>query len=85
MEKNIKINMAIKNLCPDAEYVFTDNDIETIQWIKGENPPSTKEILLEIEKVELNFDAEIKNKEQKRVALLEKLGITEDEAKLLLG
>ena len=71
-------------LCPNTEWVITDNDFDSIQWIKGE--PITK----------AQFDAGFaqydswKTEQDAKVAtdkaeLLNKLGITADEAKLLLS
>jgi len=79
------VKMAIENLCPDAEYTYDDDNLDEIIWIKGTNPPSKTAIIAEMAKVE---EAETQKATQAQIAkeaLLEKLGITADEAKLLLS
>jgi hypothetical protein len=77
---------AIKQLRPTAEFSFSDNDYSTIKWdvLEG-NPPTQAEIETAIKKVKSDeIAAEVKAATDK-AALLAKLGITEDEAKLLLS
>ena len=71
-------------LCPDTEWVISANDYDSIQWIKGE--PITK---VEFEAGFAKVDAWKADQDAKaeatKAAVLAKLGITADEAKLLLG
>ena len=71
-------------LCPEKEWVITGDDFDSIQWIKGE--PITK---AEFEAGFAKVDAWKAEQEAKaaadKAALLAKLGITADEAKLLLS
>jgi hypothetical protein len=71
-------------LCPDKEWVIYGDDYDSINWIKGE--PISRE---EFEAGFAQYDAwkaqQDAQAEAKRQALLDKLGITEDEARLLLG
>ena len=73
---------AIKNLHPEAEFSFTDGDYSTIKWdvLEG-SAPTSKQIDDEIKRIK---DAEA-NKISQKAALLERLGITSDEAALLLS
>jgi hypothetical protein len=77
---------AIRKLKPGSEFSFTDDDYSTIKWDVLEGSAPTKlEIdaaIIAIKKNEL-LDAE--TKAAAKAALLKRLGITEDEAKLLLG
>jgi hypothetical protein len=77
---------AIKHLKPSAEFVLNDGNYETIKWIvlDGEAPTfaELEAAHLEVEAVEEAAKAEIIVKRQ---AILDRLGITEQEAKLLLG
>lgn len=77
---------AIQYLKPGAQFVITDNDYSTIIWhvIDGDSP-TQKEIDAAIKQVKLNEVAEAKAQAAAKAALLERLGITEDEAKLLLA
>lgn len=80
-----ELTAAIFNLKPTAEFTFKENDYSTIEWIVLEGDAPTIE---EIEKSHLA----IKKSEEKSAndlilrknELLEKLGITADEAALLL-
>jgi hypothetical protein len=71
-------------LCPTTEWVITGDDFDAIQWIKGE--PITK---AQFEAGFAEYDAWKAEKDAKaaadKTALLTKLGITADEAKLLLS
>jgi hypothetical protein len=70
-------------LCPNTEWVISGDDFDSIQWIKGE--PITKAQFTaglaqyDAWKTEQNTKAEAD-----KAALLAKLGISADEAKLLL-
>jgi hypothetical protein len=77
---------AIKSLRPNSEFSFTNNDYSTIQWVVLEGEaPTQEEIDAEIIKIK---EAEIIEAEQKataRQAVLDRLGITAEEAQLILG
>ncbi len=80
------LTKAIKSLKPFAEFSLTGDDYLTIQWDVLEGDAPTKaEIDQAIEQVKLNEIAEAQAKAEAKAALLERLGISEDEAKLLLG
>jgi hypothetical protein len=77
---------AIKLLKPTAEFSFTDNDYSTIKWIVLEGQaPTQAEIDDAIEQVKADEITQAATKAAQRQALLTRLGITEDEARLLLG
>ena len=77
---------AIRSLRPSAEFSYTDNDYSTVQWdvLDGKAPTKT-EIEAEIAKIKAAELTEASAKAEAKAALLERLGITADEAKLLLG
>jgi hypothetical protein len=77
---------AINKLRPTAEFSFTDNDYGTIQWdvLEGE-APTKAEIEAAIEEVKADEIAELEAKATQKAALLDRLGITAEEAELLLG
>jgi hypothetical protein len=72
-------------LCPNVEYVLRGSEYENIDWC-GKEPAITKK---QYEAGFAQFDAwqaeQNANKADAKSALLDRLGITEDEAKLLLG
>lgn len=77
---------AIKKLRPTAEFSFQNNDYSTIKWdvLEGE-APTLAEIDATIEQIKIDEAQAEATKAAQKQALLNRLGITEDEAKLLLG
>lgn len=77
---------AIKSLKPSAEFSFIDNDYSTIQWdILEGDAPTKSQIDAEIKKIKAQEIAEAETKATAKAALLDRLGITAEEAALLLG
>jgi hypothetical protein len=77
---------AIKKLKPKAEWSFSNNDYSTINWIVLEGQaPTQAEIDEAIEQVKADEAQAVIDKATAKAALLDRLGITEDEAKLLLS
>ena len=75
----ITLSAAIKSLVGDVEFTIIDEDLSNIQWnSKPSQVPTETEITAEYERL-----ISIENNE--RETLLSKLGITADEASLLLG
>lgn len=77
---------AIQSLRPGSEFVIMDNDYSTIVWNTLEGKaPTAKEVDAEIERLKAQDIEDAANKEIAKAALLERLGITAEEAKLLLA
>lgn len=80
------LSQAIRELAPGAEYTFTDTDLDSIVWIvEPSTIPTKKAITDKVKQIEANELAEIESKAAAKTALLERLGITAEEARLLLG
>ena len=82
----ITLSEAIWSLRPNSEFTYKNDDYATIEWhiLEGE-APTAKEIEVAMERLKA---AELTNKQQKaaaKTALLERLGITAEEALLLLA
>jgi len=77
---------AIKILAPTAEFSILDNDYSKITWdvLEG-NAPTKAQINKVIEEIKANEAAQAEAKAASRAALLERLGITAEEAALLLS
>jgi hypothetical protein len=77
---------AIKKLRPTAQFSFIDNDYSTIKWdlLEGD-APTQNEIDVAIEQVKTEELAKAEADKIKKESLLSKLGITEEEARILLG
>lgn len=83
---NNYLSKAVKFLRPTAEFVITNDDYSTIVWhvLQGD-APTQKEIDDAIKAVKAEEIKTAKANATAKSALLEKLGITADEAKLLLS
>jgi hypothetical protein len=77
---------AIKKLKPTAEFSFQEDDYSTIKWdvLEGK-APTQAEIDAAIEQVKADEITEAAARATQKAALLERLGITQEEANLLLG
>lgn len=77
---------AIQSLRPGAEFSFEDGDYSTIKWdILEGDAPTLKEVeaaAKAVQKAEVEAEAQ---KATSRTALLERLGISAEEASLLLS
>ena len=81
-----ELSNAVKFICPEAEFSFTNNDLDTIVFDKPKTGYPTKEEILEaVEPAKAKAQADLDAAQAAKAAVLERLGITEDEAKLILG
>jgi len=77
---------AIRKLKPNSEFSFTDDDYSTIKWdVLDGDAPTQKEIDAAIVKVKADEAQAETIKATAKAALLSKLGITAEEAVLLLS
>ncbi len=83
---NDYLSRAIRQLQPNAEFSLNNNDYSTIKWdvLEGD-APTQAEINAAIEQIKADEISQAITKAAQRQALLDRLGITEDEARLLLG
>jgi len=83
---SIYLTKAIQKLKPTAQFSYVDNNYSTIEWdVLDGNAPTQSEIdavITQIKKEEAQGEL---NKAAEKAALLDRLGITADEAKLLLS
>ena len=84
--ENEYLAKAIKKLRPEAEFSFQSGDYSTIQWIVLEGQaPTDAEIAAATKEIKAEIAATEKAEAAKKANILERLGITEEEAKLLLA
>ena len=77
---------AITKLRPTAQYTFIEDDYSSIEWFSLEgDAPTAKEITDAIAAIKKDEVATAKAEAATKAALLERLGITAEEAKLLLA
>ena len=83
---NNYLTKAIHKLKPTAEFSFTDDDYSTIKWdVLDGDAPTQSEIDAAIKQIKADEKVEAKAKDTAKAAILDRLGLTADEAKLLLG
>jgi hypothetical protein len=75
----------IKYLRPNGGYVVYDGDLTTMIYDEGVTPITQKEFDAAKDLVDAQILADKASKDATKAALLERLGITADEAALLLG
>ena len=84
--EEITIADAIYKLKPNSQFSYENNDYLTIKWdvLEGE-APTQAEINAAIEQIKTDKITETQAKATAKAALLAQLGITEEQAKLLLS
>jgi hypothetical protein len=84
--KSFLLSKAIQNLRPGSEFSFIDDDYSTIKWdVLNGDAPTQAEIDAALNQLKADEIAEAEAKAAQKATLLERLGITEEEAKLLLA
>ena len=80
------ITRAILELSPTAEFSFKEEDLSTLEWHNSKaKRPTDEEILAQYAITEANIQAEAEQRIVDKQALLNRLGITAEEATLLLS
>ena len=77
---------AILKLKPNSQFVYYGTDYSTVKWdvLEG-TAPTQAEIDSAIEQIKADEITEAAAKAAQKQAVLDRLGLTADEAKLLLG
>lgn len=78
---NRQIADALLRLCPDAQYTLVGDEYDDINWLSDVKKPTKASVIAEIAKEPQMAAA----KQSAKAALLERLGITAEEATLLLS
>jgi hypothetical protein len=80
-----EIVKALHNLAPTSEWTLSGDSYSDLEWLSNDKKPTLAEIETEIAAIPSKEAALKLEEENNRAALLAKLGITADEAKLLLS
>jgi hypothetical protein len=77
---------AIRHLVPDSQFSYDNDDLDTLVWDGPQGKQPTKQQIIDAVKIveELNKQ-KAEAKATAKAALLTQLGITEEQAKLLLA
>jgi hypothetical protein len=82
--KNSQIALALSVLKPNAEWVLRGDDYSKIEWLSdNEEKPTLEQVISQIENPIIS--PEVEAKATARAAILDRLGITAEEAAILLG
>ena len=76
---------ALKNLAPNAEWTLSGDDYADLIWLSEGTPPTLEAIESEIQQIPAKTAAALKEVQDAKAALLTKLGISSEEAALLLS
>jgi len=81
------IAKAIKKINPNAEFKYSEQDIDTIEWLNGTTPISKSDIEAKIAEMPTKEEEEIakENKKASGKQKLKDLGLDDDEIKALIG
>tara|TARA_R100001443_G_scaffold19766_1_gene31528 strand:+ start:558 stop:812 length:255 start_codon:yes stop_codon:yes gene_type:complete len=81
------IAKAIKKINPNAEFKYSEEDIDTIEWLNGTTPISKSDIEAKIAEMPTKEEEEItkENKKASGKQKLKDLGLDDDEIKALIG
>jgi hypothetical protein len=80
------LSKAIYKLKPTAEFSFTEDDYSTIKWdvLEGK-APTQKQIDDAIEQIKADEITQEQTKAAAKQAILDRIGLTADELKTILG
>ena len=70
---------------PDSEWILNGNEYEGLTWLSDTTKPSKEELDSQWQSVIDEIQTEKTTKATQRQAVLDRLGLTEEEAALLLG
>ncbi len=85
MARQVHLSDAIRLFNPLAEYSVDNDDYSTLQWLCDLPKPTEVELKALLPAAQKALEDELKDFETGKAALLAKLGITADEARLLLS
>ncbi len=84
--KPITLAEVLYYLRPDAQFTYQQEDYNTINWIVLEgNPPTAEEISAAHDSLFQARSNELQERAARKSAILERLGLTAEEAAVLLG
>lgn len=85
MAQYVDLTKCLKIVAPNGIYILDGDDYEGLTWLSDVPKPTKEELLAVWDQVIATEAAEAETKAQAKAELLERLGITADEAKLLLS
>jgi hypothetical protein len=71
-------------LNPSAEWSLNENDYASLQWLSDEPQPTEEQIIAAWPAAQAAYLSKVKAREDAKTAILDKLGLSADDIKLLL-
>jgi hypothetical protein len=81
---NELIAKALQLLAPEAEWTLIGDDYSNIEWLSDSPKPTAKQVADKVAELPALEAADLEAAQNAKAALLDRLGITADEAALLL-
>lgn len=75
----------LRMLCPEGGWIIVGDDYEGITWVDGQAKCTKAEFTAGFKTADAFFEAQEQQKIATRQAILDRLGITAEEALILLG
>jgi hypothetical protein len=85
MKSELKAVKALEILLPNGGWTIYGDDFDSIVYDDGVTPVTKKQFDDTLKIAEQTFITEVEAKATAKVAILDRLGITEEEARILLG
>ena len=79
------LTLILKKKYAGSVWTLNGNTYDGLTWLSDDDKPTEAEIVAHWDSVASEITAEAEAKAAQKAALLDRLGITEDEAKLLLA
>lgn len=70
---------------PGAEWILSGETYEDLEWLSDSPKPTKKELTDQWESVQVEVEQRKADQIARKQAILDRLGLTEDEAKLILS
>jgi hypothetical protein len=83
--KNHEIAQVIEILVPNAKFVLIGDSLDGLEWLDERPFPSESEFNATLKKLPALIKAEEQAKNATRQAILDRIGLTADELKLIIG
>lgn len=81
-----ELALAIKELSPDAEFTFEETNLDSLVYlVEPAKKPTKAQILAKVEEMKIAEENQLNERKAKKQILLDRLGITSEEANLLLS
>lgn len=83
--KDIDYARCLVYLTPSAQWAINGNDYDSIEWLSDEAKPTEEEIIAAWPEAKAAFMAKVADREARKQAVYDKLGLTPEEVKALLA